>query len=132
MSQCLNVSCLAACLRERVSRAPAQPSYRKLARAARLGETHPGIRSPVARPKIRISAPQRPKCHLSATEAGSSLTRIRCAGQIPELTPPKTRKGVCAADAGLAAPLLQPAPPPLHVPPEAPRNVGGVLAVLEP
>jgi hypothetical protein len=92
MSQCLNVSCLAACLRERVSRAPAQPSYRKLARAARLGETHPGIRSPVARPKIRISAPQRPKCHLSATEAGSSLTRIRCAGQIPELIPPRREK----------------------------------------
>ena len=61
MSQCLNVSCLAACLRERVSRAPAQPGYRTLARAARLGETHPGIRSPVARPKIRIPAPQRPR-----------------------------------------------------------------------
>ena len=70
MSQCLNVSCLAACLRERVSRAPAQPGYRALARAARLGETHPGIRSPVASPKIRIPAPQRPKCHLSETEAG--------------------------------------------------------------
>ena len=131
MSQCLNVSCLAACLRERAARAPAQPSYRKLARAARLGETHPGIRSPVARPKIRISAPQRPKCHLSATEAGRHSREFAARGKFLNSLP-KTRKGVCAADAGLAAPLLQPAPPPLHVPPEAPRNVGGVLAVLEP
>ena len=58
--QCLNVSCLAACLCERATRARAQPRDRKLARAARLGETHPGIRSPVARLKIRFSAPQRP------------------------------------------------------------------------
>ena len=77
MSQCLNVSCLAACLRERVSRAPAQPGYRALARAARLGETHPGIRSPVARPKIRIPAPQRPEaCGFSACVAASNLPRV--------------------------------------------------------
>ena len=81
MSQCLNVSCLAACLRERAARAPAQPSYRKLARAARLGETHPGIRSPVARLKIRISAPQRPGCPEEAQRDSKRIySRELCRG----------------------------------------------------
>ena len=106
MSQCLNVSCLAACLRERAARAPAQPSYRKLARAARLGETHPGIRSPVARPKIRISAPQRPKCHLSATEAGRHSREFAARGKFLNSSPQDAKRRLrrgCRTSCALAA-----------------------------
>ena len=101
MSQCLNVSCLAACLRERAARARAQPSYRKLARAARLGETHPGIRSPVARLKIRISAPQRPEvCGFSACVAAgaicpASANVFLAAGLTRGLGPPPPPRRCC-------------------------------------
>ena len=74
MSQCLNVSCLAACLRERAARASAQPSYRKLAHAARLGETHPGIRSPVARLKNPYFGP--PTAQVAPEEAQRDSKRI--------------------------------------------------------
>ena len=109
MSQCLNVSCLAACLRERAARARTQPSYRKLARAARLGETHPGIRSPVARLKIRISAPQRPRLpqrRLNATQSGS--TRENCVeGQSAQvcILPLDGRRRCGAAAGGVAQAL---------------------------
>ena len=110
MSQCLNVSCLAACLRERVSRAPAQPSYRKLARAARLGETHPGIRSPVARPKTRIPPPQRPEaCGFSACVAASNLPRVpaNVFGCERAAALPRADAAAAAAAAGGAAALAR-------------------------